>query len=312
MSLFVQVLLQVLLPAILLIDLFKKDYRRRRDWVIDVTLVTLVLLFVFQTARWDLFSYYLRIVLFPALGLVAYAAYRCIDRKKNPESSVLKTKDYLIYGAKGLIVLAAFSLNVHMLKGSISPEEAIELSYPLRGGVYYVGGGGDSRWINNHNAFPPQDFALDIVKLNMFGNRARGLSPEKLRKYAIFGDQVYSPCGGRIVIAEDGHEDNVPPAIDTESLAGNHVVVSCQGVEILLAHLKQGSILVEEGQEVNEGVVLGQIGNSGNSSQPHLHIHAEQGGESGQILDGTGIPVKFNGRFLVRNSLFSGRNQTED
>ncbi len=56
MSLFVQLFLQLGLPAILLIDLFKKEYSQRREWLIDVVFVGVILLFVFQTARWDWFS----------------------------------------------------------------------------------------------------------------------------------------------------------------------------------------------------------------------------------------------------------------
>ena len=49
-----------------------------------------------------------------------------------------------------------------------------------------------------------------------------------------------------------------------------------EGVEVILAHLKQGSVAVTAGMKVNTGDVLGQVGNSGNTSQPHLHIHAER------------------------------------
>ena len=61
------------------------------------------------------------------------------------------------------------------------------------------------------------------------------------------------------------------------------------------------------GMRVNEGDVLGQVGNSGNTSQPHLHLHAERGGEPGEIFAGEGVPIELGGRFLVRNSLFNGR-----
>ncbi len=312
MSLFVQLVLQIVLPAFLLIDLFRRDYRQRRDWIIDVLLVGGILFFVFQSARWDFFSYYLRILLLPAFGLIAYVAFRCIDRKKPVKEAPLSWKNYAEYGVKGLIILVAFVLNVKVLIGSFAPDDSINLAYPLKGSVYYVGGGGADRWINNHHVAPPQDYAIDIVRLNAFGNRASGVfSPASLEKYAIFGDRVYSPCSGRVVIAEDGHEDQVPPNRDTENLAGNHVVIACKGAEVILAHLKKESITVSVDEEVDEGQVIGQIGNSGNSSQPHLHIHAESGGPVGKILDGKGIPIRFNGRFLVRNSLFSGRNQAD-
>ena len=57
----------------------------------------------------------------------------------------------------------------------------------------------------------------------------------------------------------------------------------------------QGSVAVDGGSVINQGVPIGEVGNSGNTSEPHLHIHA--------IQNGSGIPITFNGRFLVRNSL---------
>jgi len=68
--------------------------------------------------------------------------------------------------------------------------------------------------------------------------------------------------------------------------------------------MMQDSIKVREGDIVNKGEILGRFGNSGKTSQPHLHIHAERGGTPGEILNGSGVPITFNERFLVRNSLF--------
>ncbi|MGE7916039.1 M23 family metallopeptidase [Lysinibacillus xylanilyticus] len=53
--------------------------------------------------------------------------------------------------------------------------------------------------------------------------------------------------------------------------------------------------MVEKGEKVTTGQILGKVGNSGNTSEPHLHIHAEKNGK--------GVPITFNDRFLVRNSL---------
>jgi murein DD-endopeptidase MepM/ murein hydrolase activator NlpD len=61
---------------------------------------------------------------------------------------------------------------------------------------------------------------------------------------------------------------------------------------------------VATGARVREGDVLGQVGNSGNSSQPHPHLHAERGGVPDAILTGQGASVRRNGRFLVRNGIF--------
>ena len=305
-SVLIQVVLQLLLPGFLLYDMYKRKYESRRDWLVDVLLVTLILLFVFMTSRWDWFSYYLRLLLIPLLGLVSYASYRCIDRTQPEDRPPVSSKKRVDYGIKAAIILGAFILNVDAIRGYFAPEDAIDLAYPLKNGVYYVGGGGNSRWINAHNTAPPQDYAIDIVRLNSFGNRAKGIVPENLSQYTIFEDKVFSPCNGIVSQRVDGRPDQNPTERDAEHLAGNYLVISCKGVEVLLAHLKQGSILVEEGEVIQEGHPLAQVGNSGFSTQPHLHIHAERDAElDGEMFDGEPVPIRFKGRFLVRNSLFT-------
>ena len=66
--------------------------------------------------------------------------------------------------------------------------------------------------------------------------------------------------------------------------------------------MKEGSVAVKRGESVAEGELLGRVGNSGNTSEPHLHVHAVKTG-SGSVLDGEGVPVLFDGRFPVRNGL---------
>ena len=308
MSLFLQIIIQILLPAFLLVDLFRRKYLTRRDWFIDVLLATLILLFVFITARWDWFSYYLRILILPALGLVAYASFRCIEVAPSKSEKENVPPGRLGVVGRLSVLLVMLVLNINALSGYFPREPAIELAYPLRSGVYYVGGGGSTRWINGHNVVESQKYALDIVRLNSWGNRARGITPKAHSSYTVFGDKVYSPCSGIVKYQVDSFLDQVPSQKDTENLAGNHIVLSCKGVEVILAHLKQESILVENDEVVQEGQLLGAVGNSGNTTQPHLHIHAEKDAAmDNEILDGEGVPIRFNGRFLVRNSLFTGR-----
>ncbi len=292
--------LQIILPIFLLIGLWRGRFGNRLAWFLNVLAVGSILLFVFLTARWDFTSYYLRFAWPLLLVVAASKAYTLIEPKKERP------------GASGLVVSAILSLvflglSLVALRGYIAPKKALQLAYPLRGGTYYVGGGGNARLINNHQAHEPQKFALDIVRLNGYGNRASGLAPNDLMGYAIFGDTVYSPCSGTVVRAVDGLPDFRPPERDRSNLAGNHIVLACEGAEIVLAHLKQGSVKLTTGTDVEEGDVLGQVGNSGNTSQPHLHLHAERGGTPNELLNGEGVPIKLRGRFLVRNSLFGGQ-----
>jgi hypothetical protein len=270
------------------------------EWVLNVLAAGAVLLFVFLTARWDFTSYYLRFAWPLLLVIAASKSYGRIGLGEgHPKASGL------VMSAVLDLIFLGFSLVA--LRGYTAPEQALQLASPLKGGTYYVGGGGNARLINNHQAHEAQRFALDIVRLNAYGNRATGLAPRELAAYAIFGDTVYSPCAGRVVRALDGLPDLRPPERDEGNLAGNHVVLACGGAKVVLAHLKQGSVAVTLGVDVGQGEVLGQVGNSGSTSQPHVHLHAERGGEPGEILDGAGVPIELGGRFLVRNSLFRGR-----
>jgi murein DD-endopeptidase MepM/ murein hydrolase activator NlpD len=71
-----------------------------------------------------------------------------------------------------------------------------------------------------------------------------------------------------------------------------------------MAHLQRGSVTVRSGEPVKLREAIAKIGNSGNTSEPHLHIHARRENTDKSSLDGEGIPITFNNRFLVRNSLF--------
>jgi hypothetical protein len=297
-----QIGLQLLMPTILLIFLWFSRPTSKLKWLTDTAVIFLALLFIFITARWEFISYYLRIVLFPLFFLASYVAYRKIVVGKLANSLSHRLR---LNGVNIILILFFGLLNINVLRGSFYPGDAISLAYPLRDGLYYVGGGGNNRWINNHNAFPPQDYALDIIRLNAIGRPGSGDQTD-LQQYAIFGEPIYSPCSGTVAAAVDVHPDQIPPNKDSVNIAGNYVLIACHDVEVLLAHMKQGSVAVAAGDRVEEWTVIGAVGNSGHTTQPHLHIHAERGGIPGRILDGQGVPITFNNRFLVRNCLFTG------
>lgn len=92
---------------------------------------------------------------------------------------------------------------------------------------------------------------------------------------------------------------------DTDNLAGNHVVIACQDARVVLAHMQEGSVTVRVDETVTSGQLIGAVGNSGNTPEPHLHIHAVKA-ESGDILNGEGVPILFDGEFEIRNSIIDG------
>lgn len=187
---------------------------------------------------------------------------------------------------------------------SYDKSKAIPLLFPFNGGTFHIGHGGGNVTVNYHHVVPAQRYALDVVKLNAFGIRAFGLYPSTLEKYASYGAEVIAPCSGEVISTENDLPDLIPPNQDSKNLAGNHVVLYCADTSVILGHLKKGSVQVKLGSRVEKGAVLAQIGNSGNTSEPHLHIHAVVGKHvDAKALLGTaeGLPMIFNGKFLVRN-----------
>jgi len=100
-----------------------------------------------------------------------------------------------------------------------------------------------------------------------------------LADYGCWGIEVVAPIGGRVSAARDGLADAVPGVLsgDYSTPTGNFVSIETEhGTHLILAHLQKDSVVVEEGHVVVEGEPLGRCGNSGNTSEPHIHIHHQR------------------------------------
>lgn len=211
-------------------------------------------------------------------------------------------------------VLGLFSVNatLQVISGATVPAKpTADLVFPLRGGTFLIANGGNDLRINAHQEsmmssdprFKPwrgKGYAVDIVAIGKFGFRAYGLLPEEPSAYRIFGMPVVAPCAGTVAVAVDGVADMIVPQFDRDNMAGNHVVLACEDVHVVMAHFRQGSVMVRAGDSVTVGEKLAEVGNSGGSNEPHLHIHAQRPGPVNAPMGGDLLPATFNGRFLVR------------
>lgn len=64
---------------------------------------------------------------------------------------------------------------------------------------------------------------------------------------------------------------------DYRPLTGNYLLLEGNPGVALLAHLRRGSLQVRKGQVVKEGEFVATVGNSGNTTTPHLHFHVMDG-----------------------------------
>jgi len=144
-----------------------------------------------------------------------------------------------------------------------------------------------------------QRYAIDWVRYRLSNGVAVTWSGPENRNssYFCYGAPVYSMTSGRVTEVLDGVPDNVPHsgkvAIDVnfKNAGGNHVVIYIgYGLYAFYAHMQPGTIKVKMGEHVATGQLLGLVGNSGNSTEPHLHEHIVN---RSSFLAGQGVPYEF-------------------
>src|SRR4029453_18025411 len=116
-------------------------------------------------------------------------------------------------------------------------------------------------------------------------------------QHASYGVTVYAPCAGSVTGVETALTDkSVQGRRDQQRPAGNYVLIRCDqtDVDVLMAHLQAGSVRVTKGDSVVPERGVGAVGHSGNSTEPHLHIHAKRGGRPDTGLEGDGVPMALN------------------
>lgn len=149
-----------------------------------------------------------------------------------------------------------------------------KLQVPFKG-EWTVTWGGDTKELNHHVESQAQKNAFDIVITDNKGKSYK-TDGKKNEDYYAFSKEILAPCDGEIVLAVDGIKDNIPGVFNPIYIPGNTVIIKTANNEYLFfAHFKQHSIVVKQGQKVKQGEVLGLCGNSGNSSEPHLHFHIQ-------------------------------------
>jgi hypothetical protein len=303
--------LQIVIPVILLARLFEARRRSLLAWTIFTAGVAIYTVAIAIAGVWLALPWYTGLAYLFVIALAV--VWRAGDvrtlrwRPVGPFAHVeLVVAALLFAGASGLLVQSVFARRA-------APGTAINLSFPLAGGTYYVANGGGSELTNAHfktlqdaqfRDYRGQSYAVDIVRVNSRGLRASGVLPPDLKRYTSVGEAVLAPCDGSIVSAEDGVLDLSPPLTDRQHLAGNFVFLNCGTAHVLLGHLHQGSVSVRPGDRVTAGQRLGAIGNSGNSDEPHLHVHAQKATMGTRsLLDAPPVPVTFYGRALARNDV---------
>jgi peptidase M23-like protein len=161
--------------------------------------------------------------------------------------------------------------------GWVAFNACCDLRFAHRGAVQSVNGG----------LFNSQRLAIDYMRLDDDGHFVTGdvTDPDN---WTQFGAEVIAAANGTVVQTANDFPDQVPGSLpdpasfdSVESVDGNHVILRLRsGVYAFYAHLQKGSVVVEPGDKVKRGDKLGLLGNTGNTSAPHLHFHIMSGAEA--------------------------------
>lgn len=191
------------------------------------------------------------------------------------------------------------------------PRQSIEIEFPFKNGLYLITDGGNSkisRLMNYHYYSPTHKknntnksmlYATDVVKLS---ENQKHFLPTRNSEYSIYGENVFSPIDGTVFKVVNGISDNEPFSGNYPYNTGNTVVINCNNYYFLLGHLKFNSIKVKEGDIIHKGQLIAEIGNSGWTERPHLHMQLIES-DNQNYWKGMGVSIKFDKKNLYKNRL---------
>jgi murein DD-endopeptidase MepM/ murein hydrolase activator NlpD len=200
----------------------------------------------------------------------------------------------------GAAPAAAPSIDISGVDVPVSKDTPPVMAAPLAGDLWLAGNGPDNNVGHRRvlmalagEARIAQRFAVDWVRLFPEGRTFQG-DPKDNRSYRAFGAEALAVADATVVETKDGIPDNRPDPvaravpITPATVGGNFVLLDLgRNVYALYGHLQPGSLRVKRGDRVRRGQVLGLTGNSGNSTEPHLHFQVT---DRRSAFDAEGIP----------------------
>ncbi|MEO6715719.1 MAG: M23 family metallopeptidase [Novosphingobium sp.] len=231
-------------------------------------------------------------------GLFAIAVWRGWSMPIRP--GIAAADYFLVIFWAGLVGFGGWVSSQALVARTLPPGKIVALSSPLAAGSYYVANGGSGEILSSHLRTLPrattgqrnywgQSHAVDITAMDRWGLMASETT------------SVLAPCAGRVVRAHDGEADGGPVDLASATArAGNYTLIRCGQFDILLAHFRKDSLRIRAGEPVRQGQPIGTLGSSGASDMPHLHIHAQHPGTAAAPFSGEPVPMRIDGRYLVR------------
>ena len=311
--LMVLVSLHYIIPAALIIWLWAGKNRSKFRWSVKALFVALYLVLIYFIGFWGFVSFYWRYLWFVLFALATIFSYS--KARGVPFLTKEHAAHWILIGLESALAILFLYFIAGVVGANSYETNPVQLSFPFKDGVYspYWGGNGRASSFMNYHFFSSKHkgaktnlsmkYAVDIEKLNKLGMSSKGLLPLELEGYEIYHQEILSPCDGNVVEVVDGLRNEMPWSGNYPYNVGNHVIIMKSDVYVLLGHMQKGSIPVKVGDSVKTGDVIGKVGSSGMADQPHVHIQAMKV-TGGSIWAGEGVPIIFDGKNPVKNTLF--------
>lgn len=184
-------------------------------------------------------------------------------------------KKRVLWNIAYIAITIIFALPITVLLGvspityptNADPDDAVIATMPVEDAVLFGG-----KTYRSHAMWPSECYAYDLVK------EPHDVGSNDLDDYGIYNCDVYSPVSGTVIATENNEPDIAPNTDAFTSSMGNYIYIKIddQDTYLILAHFKQNSISVKAGDHVEQKQMIGKVGNSGTTSEPHLHIQHQR------------------------------------
>lgn len=322
-------LIPFLVPVFVVCSLLLPWAKGANNWISNAGILGIILYFAGHFI--PMLSFLMLISILMAVIIVVTNAFIKEDSPKNeyfddlplpgPSLRQGKVKSYLIYFAS----MCAALLNPYQLVqmvcqliGMTAPmltgrkiyssaedfRQQTEYCLPVAGEWFIVNGGINKKDSHSWEIFN-QRYAYDMVITD--SNKARHKKDgNSVEDYFCYGKPIFAPADGEVVDINTSVRDSKHPGtmrIDflSTDFRGNFVIIKHASSEYsFMAHFIPESILVTKGENVRQGQIIGKCGNSGHSTEPHLHFHVQ---DHPSFYQGVGLPVKFS-RLMIDGKFY--------
>ena len=232
------------------------------------------------------------------------------------EGVVDRRKPHMNIRFLGQVVLQVTGLNYATIKYRNKDIDSIdsyvpkvEYTLPFEGEWYTVNGGVTKNTSHSWKILP-QRFAYDFIIVDEEGKSYHG-DKKDLRSYYCYGKDILAPADGVVVsiknnfsdcrIMSDGQTDP-----DAPDIGGNRIIIKHSSNEYsAICHLMPESVLVQKGQKVKRGDVIAKCGNSGNTTEPHVHFQVQN---TAHFYSCIGLPILFTN---IQKRLYAKYNRID-